>query len=100
MVRRDMAITPEHVDYIAHLSRLSLGEDDKARFAAQLDCILEYVEKLNELSTDEVEPLVHMSERENVFREDVPSSSLPRKEALGNAPEQADGCFKVPSILE
>ncbi len=95
-----MAITRQQVDYVAHLSRLSLGEEDKERFAAQLDRILEYVDKLNELETGEVEPLVHMSERENVFRGDEPSSSLSRKEALGNAPRQAEGCFRVPSIIE
>ncbi len=85
---------------MAHLSRLSLGDEEKQRFAAQLDTILEYVEKLSELQTDDVEPLIHMSDRENVFRSDVPAASLSRREALENAPERAEGCFKVPSILE
>ncbi len=95
-----MAITRQQVDYVAHLSRLSLGEEEKERFAGQLDRILEYVDKLNELGTEEVEPLVHMSERQNVFRSDEPSPSLSRKEALENAPRQAEGCFRVPSIIE
>ena len=95
-----MSITKEQVEYVAHLARLDITEEEKARFAAQLDSILEYVEKLNEISTEDIEPLVHLSERENVFKDDVPSGSLSRKDALANAPEQTEGCFKVPQILE
>lgn len=95
-----MEITLEHVDYIAHLARLSLTDKEKNKFASQLDDILEYIEKLKEVDTDDVEPLVHLSERENVFRDDFTSESLPRKVALENAPEQTEGCFKVPRIIE
>ncbi len=95
-----MTISSQHVDYVAKLARLSLSEEEKKRFTGQFESILAYVDKLNELQTDDIEPLVHMSERENVFRTDETSPSLARREALENAPEQAEGCFKVPSILE
>ncbi len=95
-----MPITRKQVEYVANLSRLRLSEEEKQRFAEQLDAILRYVEKLNELDTAGVEPLVHVAEGENVFREDVPGESLQQKDALENAPESSDGCFKVPRIIE
>ena len=96
-----MAITSEHVEYVAHLARLELSEEEKKRFSAQLDGILEYMGKLQQLDTDDVDPLVHLSDRKNSFRDkDVPGKSLSRKEALENAPQQSEGCFKVPSIIE
>ena len=95
-----MAITEQEVRYVAHLSRLELSEDELARFAAQLDEVLQYVEKLNELDTSQVEPMLHAIAHENVFREDVPGHSLTRDEALGNAPDSSEGCFKVPRIIE
>jgi len=95
-----MAITREQVDYVAHLSRLQLSDDEKARFAEQLGAILQYVEKLNELDTENVEPLVHVAERKNVSREDEPRESLSRQDALKNAPASSDGCFKVPRIID
>jgi len=95
-----MPISREQVEYVAHLSRLDLSEEEKARFARQLDAILQAVEKLNELDTQQVEPLVHIAPRRNVFREDAAGQSLPPEEALRNAPERADGYFKVPRIIE
>lgn len=95
-----MAITREQVEYVAHLSRLELTDEEKTTFAEQLDSILQYVEKLNELDTERVEPLMHVAEGVNVFRDDAPGESLPRDEALGNAPEQSEGCFKVPRIID
>lgn len=95
-----MAITREHVEYIAHLSRLHVTDDEKATLARQLDSILHYMEKLNELDTSGVEPLVHAAGKTNVFREDAAGQSLPRSESLANAPEQSQGCFKVPRIID
>lgn len=95
-----MPITREQVDYVAHLSRLALSEEEKELFADQLDAILESMEKLNELDTTDVEPLVHIAPRSNVFREDEPGESLSREDALSNAPEQSEGCFKVPRIID
>ena len=95
-----MPITREMVEWVAHLARLELAEDEKERFAHQLADILRYVEKLKELDTTDVEPLVHAAERTNVFREDEVGTALPRQEALDNAPESSDGCFKVPRIVD
>ena len=95
-----MAITREQVEYVANLARLDLSGDEKDVFARQLDSILHYIEKLNELDTSQVEPLVHVAEDVNVFREDAVAPSLPREEALANAPDQQDGCFKVPRIID
>lgn len=95
-----MPITEEEVRYVAHLSRLALSDDEVETFGSQLDDIISYVEKLNELDTSDVEPMIHAADRTNVFREDSAGESLPRKEALQNAPEEAEGCFKVPRILD
>lgn len=95
-----MPITKQQVEYVAHLSRLDLSEEEKDRIAHQLDAILDYVEKLNELDTENIEPLVHVAERHNVFREDAVGESLPTQEALNNAPEQSEGFFKVPRIID
>lgn len=95
-----MPITREEVEYVAHLSRLELSEKDKEEFAGQLDAILGFMEKLNELDTEGVEPMVHGIEGQKVVRQDEVGDSLPRKEALQNAPESSEGCFKVPRIIE
>jgi len=95
-----MAITEDEVRYVAHLSRLALSDDEVDTFGRQLDHIISYVEKLNELDTSDVEPMIHASDQMNVFREDRAGESLRRKESLQNAPEKAEGCFKVPRILD
>ena len=95
-----MPITREEVEYVAHLSRLALTEAEMARFAVQLDAILSYMEKLNELDTEGVEPMVHGIEAPERVRHDEVGESLPRQEALQNAPESSEGCFKVPRIIE
>jgi aspartyl-tRNA(Asn)/glutamyl-tRNA(Gln) amidotransferase subunit C len=95
-----MPITREQVEYVALLARLELSEDEKQKFARQLDAILQAVGKLNELDTEHVEPLVHIAPRKNVFREDTIAASLPREEVLRNAPDAHAGCFRVPRIIE
>jgi aspartyl-tRNA(Asn)/glutamyl-tRNA(Gln) amidotransferase subunit C len=95
-----MPITRKEVEYVAHLSRLELTEEEMQRLQGQLDSILGYMDKLNELDTTGVEPMVHAIQAQPIVREDLAGSSLPRKEALQNAPESADGCFKVPRIIE
>jgi aspartyl-tRNA(Asn)/glutamyl-tRNA(Gln) amidotransferase subunit C len=95
-----MAITRREVDYVAHLSRLELTEAQKDTFAEQLSVIVGYMDKLNALDTSGVEPLVHGIEGRQMMRPDVPAESLPRPEALRNAPDQSEGCFKVPRIIE
>ncbi len=95
-----MPITREEVERVAHLSRLDLSEQEKVKFAAQLGSVLDYMKKLNELDTEGVEPMVHGIEGQEVVRQDAVGESLPRQEALQNAPDSSQGCFKVPRIIE
>ena len=97
--RNGMAITREQVEHVALLARLELDPAREEKIIEQLGAILDYIAKLNELDTTNVEPLTHASELHNVFREDKGSPSLPREEALANAPVQAQGCFRVPPVL-
>lgn len=91
-------ITPEQVEHIGWLARIKLSEEEKKRYAEQLNDILDYFGKIDELKTD-VEPTYHVLALHNVFREDIASDSLEQKEALVNAPEEKDGHFKAPRII-
>jgi aspartyl-tRNA(Asn)/glutamyl-tRNA(Gln) amidotransferase subunit C len=94
-----MSVTVQDVEKIADLARLKLNEDEKEKMTGQLNLILDYMEKLNELDTDQVEPLAHAQELYNVFRDDVVKPSLPVEKALENAPERVDNYFKVPKVI-
>ncbi|MHC4951402.1 MAG: Asp-tRNA(Asn)/Glu-tRNA(Gln) amidotransferase subunit GatC [Planctomycetota bacterium] len=93
-------IDEAQVRRVALLSRLELSDAEVTQFSTQLSAIVEYIEKLNELDTDNVEPLAHCLPVHNVFREDVPRPSLSNDAALANAPEHEDEYFKVPKILD
>ena len=93
-------ISREDVRHVALLSRLHLSEDEVAAYAGVLNSILDYFAKLNELDTTHVPPTSHSIKMENVFREDVVAPSLPVEEALANAPDSRDGCFRVPKIIQ
>ncbi len=95
-----MKITRIDVGQVALLSRLELGESDIAKFTGQLNAILDYIEVLNKVDTTGIEPTAHVLPLKNVTRTDEVRPSLPREMALANAPEQEDGYFKVPRILE
>ncbi len=95
-----MKITREQVDHVARLARLGLSDEEREMMRAQLDAILAYIDKLNELDTREVEPTSHVIPMTNVFREDTVSPSLAQEEALANAPDRQDAFFRVPRILE
>ena len=94
-----MAVTKKDVEYIAGLAKLTFKEEELEKFTGQLNEILAYVEKLNELDTTNVEPLSHPIEGSNVFREDVVKPSLDREEALRNAPDRSELFFKVPKVI-
>ena len=94
-----MAVTKKDVEYIAELARLKFKDEELEKFTEQLNEILTYVEKLNELDTTNVEPLSHPVEGSNVFREDVVKPSLDREEALRNAPDRSELFFKVPKVI-
>jgi len=70
------------------------------KMAVQLSQVLDYIEKLNELNTDGVEPLSHPGAVTNVFRDDVPAGSIENDQALKNAPDKLNGCFRVPRVIE
>lgn len=95
-----MSITLKDVEHVANLARLDLSDAEKAQFTEQLNAILKYAEKLNELDTDGVEPTSHVLPITNVMREDVKKESLPIEKVLLNAPDEEDGQFKVPAVLE
>jgi len=82
------------------LARLSLTEEEKELFGAQLSSILDYMEKLNELDTENIEPTSHVLTLSNVMREDAPRDSIPREDALSNAPDRTDKFYRVPKIIE
>lgn len=95
-----MKITIKEVEHVARLARLELTEKEKERMRAQLDSILSYIDKLNELDTSGVEPTSHVLPMTNVFREDEVRPSLSQEEALANAPDRHDLLLRVPRILE
>ena len=98
-----MKITEKEVRYIADLSNLELSDDEVAKYRADLEEILTYVEKLNELETSNVEPMaqvIYEGSETATFREDETQRSLEQEEALDCAPESGAGHFKVPKVIE
>jgi aspartyl-tRNA(Asn)/glutamyl-tRNA(Gln) amidotransferase subunit C len=95
-----MSITIKDVEHVALLSRLNLSAEEKEMFAGQLNAILKYAEKLKELDTDGVEPTSHVLPLANVMREDEVRPSWPIEKVMANAPEEEDGHFKVPAVLD
>lgn len=98
-----MKITDKDVQYVAGLANLDLTPEERAKFGAQLDSILAYVEQLNELDTADVAPMaqVLVEQHENeTMRDDVVRESLAVDVALANAPERGAGQFKVPKVIE
>ena len=90
----------ENVRKVARLARLELSSADLTKMAAQLSAILSYVDQLEQLNTDNVEPMAHPLPVQNVFRADEPTPSLPVGEALKNAPVRSGDFFGVPAILD
>ncbi len=95
-----MAITRKDVEHVAGLARLALSDEDKDLYTEQLGRILTHVEKLSEVDTTGVEPTTATVPQRDVRRADELHTSVTNEEALGNAPESAKGCFKVPQIIE
>jgi aspartyl-tRNA(Asn)/glutamyl-tRNA(Gln) amidotransferase subunit C len=94
-----MSVTKDDVKYIASLSRLEFKENELEDFTKEFNQILNYINKLNELNTDNIEPLSHPIEKKNVFREDKIIESLNREEALKNSSDHTDEYFKVPKVI-
>ena len=95
-----MAFTREEVQRVATLSRLHLTSGEEERLAEQLDRILQYMEKLNQLDTREVEPFAHAVDPVNALREDTVTNQPNAEALLANAPAKEKTFFQVPKILE
>ena len=98
-----MTLTEKDVRYVAELAHLELTDEEVKRFLPQLDSILQYMQKLNELDTTQVEPMaqaIYASKENPALRSDEPRQSLGQDETLANAPESGTGCFKVPLVIE
>jgi len=95
-----MKISKKDVEHVAWLARLGLTEEEKETFKEQLSRILEYAETINKLPTEGVEPMTHAIPMKNIFREDEAKPFKNPKLIVENAPEQVEGMFKVPKIIE
>lgn len=94
-----MSVDKETIKKIAHLARLEFNEKEADKMSDNFNKILAWMDKLNEVNTDKVEPLIHMSEEINVLREDVVNNSLSHEDALFNAPKKDSDYFRVPKFL-
>ncbi len=95
-----MKITKEIVHKTAHLARIELDESTEEKMTQDMMTITDWMDKLNEINTDEVEPLIHLSEEMNVMRKDEVKHVLSHAEGLKNAPKKDSDYFRVPKVLE
>ena len=94
-----MSVTVKEVDHIAKLARLEFTDEEKEKLTHQLNSILVYMEQLNKLDTENIEPLSHVIDLENVLREDVVKPGLSTEDVLRNAPSKTEKFFKVPKVI-
>ena len=95
-----MKITEELIDHIAHLARLEFQGEDKVSIQKDMERMIEFVDKLSEVDTANVEPLIFMSEEMNRLRDDEPEVTLTHEEALKNAPKKDSDYFRIPKVLD
>ena len=95
-----MLVDDKTIDSVAALAKLDLSQAERESAKKDLGNILEYMEVMNELDTENMEPMSHAFPLKNVFREDVVTNGPDRENLLANAPEQKDGCFIVPKTVE
>ena len=95
-----MEVNDALIDKLANLARLSFNEQEKAEIRGDLQRMIAFVEKLKEVDTSHTEPLLHMSDAMNVYREDAVRGSMNKQEALANAPAGDDNYFKVPKVIK
>ena len=95
-----MDITNETIDKLADLSKLEFNEEERENIKKDLSRILSYIETLNQVDTEGVEPLIFMSENENILREDIPGDTILKSDALKNAPSKDSDYFRVPKFIE
>jgi aspartyl-tRNA(Asn)/glutamyl-tRNA(Gln) amidotransferase subunit C len=87
------------VDEIAHLARLEFDDASKGEILNDMNSMLAFVDKLNELDTKNIEPLIYMTDEKNVLRPDEPETTITQKEALKNAPKKDSDYFKAPKVI-
>ena len=95
-----MEVNDAMIEKLAHLARLEFNDAEKEEIKHDLQRMITFVEKLNELNLEGVEPLLHMSDEVNVLREDEIEGSISREEALKNAPFHDEQFFKVPKVIK
>ena len=95
-----MKITTKLIDHLAHLSRLEFDVDKKENIRHDVERMVGFIEKLQSLNTEGIEPLLFMSDTQNVYRTDEVSQSVSRPEALSNSPIKDDCFFKVPTVIK
>ena len=94
-----MSVTKNDVKKIAELARLEFNESELENYTREMNKMLDYVDKLNELDTENIQPLSHPIENTNVFRDDEVKKSTKREDALKNAPDKSSEYFKVPKVI-
>ncbi|HMN29215.1 MAG TPA: Asp-tRNA(Asn)/Glu-tRNA(Gln) amidotransferase subunit GatC [Caldilineaceae bacterium] len=95
-----MHLTHQEVRHVAELAKLNLTETEVAQYAEQLSAILDYAEGLQSVDTSNVPPTPYVLPLENVLREDIPAPGLSNEQALANAPDSADGFFRVRAVFD
>lgn len=95
-----MQVTLDQVSHVASLARLRFSDEERVEMARQMTKILEYMDKLNELDVEGVEPMSHVLDLFNVTRPDEPVQRITRDEALSNAPDAGDAYFRVPKVID
>jgi aspartyl-tRNA(Asn)/glutamyl-tRNA(Gln) amidotransferase subunit C len=95
-----MKITEETVDHIAHLARLEFIGDKKQAIQQDMEMILTFMEKLSEVDTEAIEPLIFMNTEVNKFREDIAVETISQEEGLRNAPKKDSDYFRIPKVLD
>ena len=95
-----MEVNDALVDKVAHLARLKFDDSEKESIKKDLQNMIAFADKLNELNLDGVEPMIHMSDEVNVLRDDIVKGSVSREDALKNAPEHDDKFFNVPKVIK
>ena len=95
-----MKLSDETIEHIAHLARLEFEGESKSAIKKDLENIIGFMDKLSELPTENVEPLIFMSDEVNKLRDDVAVSSISQQDALKNAPKKDSDYFRIPKVLE
>ena len=95
-----MKVTDDIVKHIAHLARLEFKGEELEAIKGDMEKIIDFMDKLSEIATENVEPLIFMNENVNVLREDVSNQTLTKENALANAPKSDSDYFRIPKVLD